>query len=93
MTAGNKHKGKINVKYTCCKTRTKHLALSNPTLTKNDKDRRIEWLVFKHTNMLTAAVKDELIKLGVVKDQPEITSECFPIFVSNYLSVILINCC
>ena len=57
MPTGNEHKGKINAKYTFCKTHAEHPALLNPTRAKNNNNRRIKWLLYKHINDWTDVVK------------------------------------
>ena len=49
MTTGTTYtyKGKVNVVYIFCKTRTSHLVLLNPTMAKRYNNGRIEWILFR----------------------------------------------
>ena len=62
----------------------KHPEIFNPVMAKNDNDRQIEWLTFKNVNNWTDMVKGELLRIGKVKNEPEISSELLWIAFARY---------
>lgn len=70
MTLGTSHEGKLNSTYTLRKARTDHPEMFGSVNAKNNNERRIKWMTYKHINDWTNTVKKELIDLGMVIDKP-----------------------
>jgi len=75
LTHGTKWEGQFNPDYAWRKTRAVHPEILNPVQAKNHEDRRVDWLSFKNINDWTDGVKQYLIDLGMLKDEPGIICE------------------
>ena len=65
----------MNIEYVWRKTRTKHPEILNPVKTKNNEDRRVEWLTYKNIIDWTARAKEFLLSIQMAKDEPGLIRE------------------
>ena len=70
LTVGTKWENKLKPDYVWRRVRMDHPGLINPSKAKESEDRRIDWLTFWSINEWTDTVKDELIRLRMLKDEP-----------------------
>ena len=83
----------MNIEYVWRKTRTKHPEILNPVKTKNNEDRRVEWLTYKNIIDWTARAKEFLLSIQMAKDEPGVICEWHASFVNTHpVAHYCINC-
>ena len=76
LTVGTPWAGRIKPQVLWRKVREDHPGVVNPVKAIDSDDRRIDWLKFKTINEWTDKVKEELIYMGMVKDEPGFIRKC-----------------
>jgi hypothetical protein len=76
LVANTKWQNVFSTEYCWRKTQKNHPEILNPVKAKVNEDCRGEWLSYKNIMEWTAQVKEFLITIGMVKDEPGIICEC-----------------